>query len=260
MAEVPPPIPVPVPAPSPKPTTPPTSPPSPTQNPSTCAEGGEFERVFRDDFDGSGVGADWTLYDSPGNAGFGLRRPSAFSVADGKLIITAQMQGGSLVSGGMSHNYAQLYGKYVARVRTDQDPSVATSGVILTWPESGVHPRDGENNIYETTQSDGSRHPFYSFIHKPFGAKTDQEYKEHFADGTQYQLMTMEWTPDHITITREGPGDAGDVDVWKVQETSADLIPDNPHRMTVQLDAWENQMGAPVQMEVDFVEVYKYCR
>ena len=44
------------------------------------------------------------------------------------------------------------------------------------------------------------------------------------------------------------------------QETDEDLIPDNPHRMTVQLDAWEHQMGAPVRMEVDYVEVYKYCR
>lgn len=72
--------------------------------------------------------------------------------------------------------------------------------------------------------------------------------------------MTMEWTPDRITIRLKNPiSEEGTDSMWIVNETAADLIPDVPHRMTVQLDTWEQQMGAPVQMEVDFVEVYKYC-
>ncbi|MGH1488776.1 MAG: glycoside hydrolase family 16 protein [Acidimicrobiales bacterium] len=237
-------------------TAPTTAPPTTTGN--TCASNGEFERVLRDDFNGSSISGNWAQYHSSGNSGYGLRRHSANSVSNGNLVITAAMENGTLVSGGMSSNINQKYGKYVARVRTDKDPTEATSGVLLTWPTSGVHPRDGENNFYETLKN-GARTPFYSFIHKPFGSKSDQEYYEHHADGSQWQLMTMEWTPSRITIKREGPGGSSYSDVWVVNETSADLIPDVSHHMTIQLDAKAHSMGDPVRMEVDFVEIYKYC-
>ncbi|MEM7326346.1 MAG: glycoside hydrolase family 16 protein [Actinomycetota bacterium] len=242
------------------PTTPPPTQPPTTQPPSNnCSSGGEFERVFRDDFNGSSVGSAWTQYNSAGNAGYGLRRPSAITVQDGKLVITAQMENGTLVSGGMNHNVNQTYGKVVFRVRTDNDPSQAVSGVVLTWPTSGVHPRDGENNIYETLVQTPNRNPFFTFIHKPFGTTSDQEYKQHFADGAQWQTMTMEWTPDRITIIREGPGNNSNYDAWTVNETGADLIPDVNHRLAIQLDGWKHSIGGPVRMEVDFVEVYRYC-
>ncbi len=250
---------------TPAPTTaPPTTPPPTTAPPTTqppannCGGGGEFERIYREDFNGS-VGGEWGQYNGPGNAGYGLRRPSAISTQDGKLVITARNENGTLVSGGMSHNISQTYGKYVVRVRTDNDPSQAVSGVVLTWPTSGQHPRDGENNIYETLVQTPNRNPFFTFIHKPFGSHSDQEYKEHHADGAQFQTMTMEWTPDRITIIREGPGSNGNYDAWTVNETGADLIPDVNHHLTLQLDGWKHSIGGDVRMEVDFVEVHKYC-
>lgn len=232
---------------------------APTTAGGNCGGGGEFERVFRDDFNGSSVSGSWSQYNSSGNSNYGLRRPSAISVSNGRLVITAKMENGTLVSGGMSHRFDQKYGKWVVKVRTDNDPSQAVSGVVLTWPQSGVHPRDGENNIYETLVKTANRNPFFTFIHKPFGSKSDQEYYKHNADGSQFQVMTMEWTPNRITITREGPGGSSYRDVWTVNETGADLIPDVPHHMAIQLDAWKHSIGGPVRMEVDFVEVYKYC-
>lgn len=238
------------------PTTPPTTPP-PTQPPSNnCGGGGEFERIFRDDFNGSSIGGGWSKYNSAGNAGYGLRRPSAITAQNGNMVITARMENGSLVSGGMSQAIHQTYGKYVVRVRTDNDPSQAVSGVVLTWPSSGAHPRDGENNIYETLVQTPNRNPFFTFIHKPFGSHSDQEYKEHHADGSQFQTMTMEWTPNRITIIREGTGSS---DTWTVNETGADLIPDVNHHLAIQLDGWKHSIGGDVRMEVDFVEIYKYC-
>ncbi len=214
---------------------------------------------MRDDFSGSSVSGHWSQYHSAGNSGIGLRRHSANTVENGRLVITAQMQNGQLVSGGMSHNYTQQYGKYRFRVRTDRDPSLATSGVVLTWPESNVHPRDGENNMYETLNSTVDRSQFYSFIHEPYGTKHDQVYIEHNADGTQFQTMTMEWTPNKLTITREGPGGAQFTETHVVNENSDDLIPDNPHFLAIQLDARAPSMSTPVRMEVDWAEVYKYC-
>ena len=225
----------------------------------SCASNAEFERIFRDDFSGSSVSGSWAQFNSNGNANHGLRRSSANTVANGKLTITAKMENGTLVSGGMSHGVDQKYGKWVVKVRTDNDPSQAVSGVVLTWPQSGVHPRDGENNIYETLVQSPNRSPFFTFIHKPYGSKSDQEYKEHHADGSQFQVMTMEWTPSRITIIREGPGGSSYRDVWTVNETSADLIPDVAHHLAIQLDAWKHSIANPVRMEVDYVEVYKYC-
>ncbi len=222
----------------------------------SCASGAEFERTFRDDFGGSSVNqSNWTIYNSAGNAGNGLRRPSAMSVANGLLTITASNQGGQVVSGGMAHRGSQQYGRYSFRVRTDVDPSKTMSGVILTWPASQAHPRDGENNIYETLphEESATRNPFYSFIHKPYGSTSDQVRFVHRADASQWQTLTMEWTPSRVVVTVQGLGSQ------TVTETSADLIPDNPHIFTVQFDAFKPQIANNLAMQVDWVEIYKYC-
>ena len=70
--------------------------PVPTPNPTV-----RWELVFQDDFNGTEVNQnDWYIYHSPGHAGNGLRRASAFSVSGGILTVTAQMIEGQLVSGG----------------------------------------------------------------------------------------------------------------------------------------------------------------
>ncbi len=238
------------------PTTTTTRPPTTTTSAgNSCSSGAEFELIMRDDFNGSSIGGQWHTWGSGNNNGFGPRRLQNLTVSNGRLLLEAYMDNGTLYSAGMNHNHAQTYGKYRFRVRTDVDPNKVMSGVILTWPASGAHPRDGENNIYETLphESSPTRDPFYSFIHKPYGSKSDQEYKIWRADGAQWQTMTMEWTPSRITITRDG-GES-----WTVNETGADLIPDVPHRFHIQLDAWAHSMSGRVTMEVDFAEVYKYC-
>lgn len=233
-----------------------TTRPTTTQAGNSCATGAEFELIMRDDFNGSSIGGQWLQWDqSTGNRGNGRRMASALSVANGQLTIAAQMENGTLISGGMNHTVAQTYGRYRVRVRTDVDPSRAMSGVVLTWPASNVHPRDGENNMYETLphQDSPTRNPFYTFIHKPFGGTGDQEYKIWRADAAQWQTMTMEWTPDRISVTRDGG------ETWTVNETGADLIPDVPHRFHIQLDAFQSSISSRVTMQIDFAEVYRYC-
>ncbi len=225
----------------------------------TCDSSGEFERVFRDDFNGSSLSGSWTQFGGGGYRGNGTRSSSALSVEGGRLIITADMVNGGLVSGGISHRHYQQYGKYVFRIRTDDDPSSAMSGVALTWPQSDDNRVDGENNIYETLANAVDRNPFYSFIHEPNGGVGDQKRFVHNADGSQFQTMTMEWTPDKISVTRSGPGGSVTTETQTLNETSADLIPDNPHRLSFQLDAYKNTVSQAVTMEVDWVEVHKYC-
>jgi hypothetical protein len=205
--------------------------------------------VFQDDFNGNAVNAaNWSLYNSPGHAGNGLRRPSAFSTdGQGHLVITAQTIDGKIVSGGMASRLNQAYGLYEFRVRTDPDPTGTMSGVVLTWPASGRWPQDGENDIYETGHA-STRSTFGSFVH--FGQQNSQRSHLHKADGAQWHTMAMDWSPSAIKVYRDG------VLAWTVTDPNA--IPKVAHHLCVQLDAFANrQLTTPVRMYVDWVRIYQ---
>jgi Glycosyl hydrolases family 16 len=214
---------------------------------STAAPAG-WTLVQSDDFNGTAVDTTkWSIYSGTGNAGYGLRAASALSVGSGLLTITAQMLNGSLVSGGITNRFSQAYGRFEFRVRTDPDPSLATSGVVLTWPQSGNWPVDGENDIYETTL-DADRTPVRSFVH--YGATNQQYWFMHTGlDGTQWHTMAMEWEPSAIRIYRDGVLD------WTVTDASA--IPDVAHHLSIQLDAFKQSMTGTVRLQVDWIRIYK---
>ena len=206
--------------------------------------------VFQDEFNGTRLDhRRWAPYFSPGNAGHGLRRPSAFSL-DGKghLVVTARMRAGQLVSGGMAAKKGSTYGRFETRVRTERDPSGATSGVILTWPDSERWPIDGENDIYETGAAKGTRRPFHSFIH--YGADNDQHAFKHRADAARWHTLRMDWSASEIKIYRDRKL------VGTVRDREA--IPDVSHHLTVQLDAVnDRKLHRPVRMYVDYVRVWR---
>lgn len=207
-----------------------------------------YHLVWEDLFD-TGTTPDptlWGMYDSPGNAGNGLRRPSAFSVHDGMVDVVAQMQGGQLVSGGMAALKSQTFGYFEFRVRSDADPSQATDAVVLTWPDDGVWPQHGENDVYETGTG-ASRAPFSTFVHYGSTGSTQYVIAEP-ADGKQWHVMGMEWAADHISVYRDGTL-AGSV-------TDVNAIPTVNHHVCIQLDAYQQTMGAPTHMVVDWVAVF----
>jgi beta-glucanase (GH16 family) len=227
--------------------TPPAGPP-PAPAPPPAAAGRKL--VFEDDFDGTTLNtANWSPYNSAGNAGNGLRRSSALSLdGDGHLVITAGMTDGQIVSGGMSNKLNLTYGYFEFRVRTDPDPTGTMSGVVLTWPQSGRWPDDGENDIYETNEAVNTRWPFYSFVH--YGSTNKQYYFRHDADGAQWHTMAMDWSPDAIRIYRDGAL------VWTVDDKAA--IPDVAHHLCIQLDAKATRtLTTPVRMYVDQVRIYQ---
>ena len=238
-APTPAPTPIPTPAPTPAPTVAPT--PAPTATPAG------WTLVMSDDFSGTAVDTSkWTIYNGAGNGGNGTRAASAMTVGSGLLTITARMVNGTLVSGGMMNKLNQTYGRFEVRVRTDADPSVATSGVVLTWPQSGNWPVAGENDIYETVL-DADRNPFKSFVH--YGSTNKQYYFTHNADGTQWHTMAMEWEPTAIRIYRDGTL------VWTL--TDANAIPDVAHHLAIQLDAFKQSMSGTVRLQVDWIRIYK---
>lgn len=206
--------------------------------------------VFEDNFDGTVLNTNaWTPYNSAGNGGNGLRRPSAFSLdGNGNLVVTAQMVNGQLVSGGMSNKINFTYGRVEFRVRTEPDPTATMSGVVLTWPQSENWPTDGENDMYETLTAANTRSPFYSFVH--YGPSNQQYWFRHEADASQWHTITMDWGPQAIKIYRDGAL------VWTVTDVLA--IPDVAHHVCIQLDATATRtLTTPVHMYVDYVRIYK---
>jgi hypothetical protein len=225
---------------------PPASPPA--QPPAAGPDGRRL--VFEDDFDGTVLNTlSWRPYNSAGNAGNGLRRGSAIQLdGAGNLVISAQMVDGQLVSGGMSNRQSYTYGWFEFRVRTEPDPTGTMSGVVLTWPDSGRWPVDGENDIYETGAVAGTRLPFHSYIH--YGAANNQYRFTHNADGAQWHTMAMDWRPDAIRFYRDGTVAA--------TLTDAAAIPDVAHHLDIQLDATATrELTMPVRMFVDYVRIYE---
>jgi beta-glucanase (GH16 family) len=163
-------------------------------------------------------------------------------------VITAQMVDGQLVSGGMSNRQSYTYGWFEFRVRTEPDPTGTMSGVVLTWPESGRWPVDGENDIYETGANAGTRFPFHSYVH--YGAANDQYRFTHDADAAQWHTMAMDWRPDAINFYRDGNLVATLTDVA--------AIPDVAHHLSIQLDATATRgLTMPVRMLLDYVRFYQ---
>jgi beta-glucanase (GH16 family) len=209
-----------------------------------------LQLVFDDEFAGPTLDLKrWEPYNSPGNGGHGLRSPSAFGFdGRGDLVVTAQMSNGVLVSGGMASRLNQTYGYYEFRVRTEADPTGTISGVVLTWPQSGQWPTDGETDMYET-QDGGGHTPFRSFVH--FGSDNQQHYTTHEADGAKWHVIGMAWSPDSITLYRDG------VRVWRTTDPKA--IPHVPQHVCIQLDATSNgTLNGPVRMYVDYVRVWRW--
>lgn len=204
---------------------------------------------FEENFDGTEVNAEnWDMYDSPGHNNNGYRKPEAFTVEDGCLVITAKENDeGEIVSGGMAHkkNYLPIV-RWEFRARCEDDPSETMSGVVLTWPQSNRWPDEGELDIFETgTQS--PRKPLHSFLH--YGPNNDQVHMAHDVDGEEWQEMALEWYEDALVIYLNGER------VWTVTDKA--VIPIWNHHICLQLDAFGTSLPAPVKMYVDYVRIYK---
>ena len=203
--------------------------------------------TFVDEFEGDEIDSDrWLVFNSPDRNGNGVRRPEAITVEDGSLVLTGAVIEDEVVSGAVASQHQQLHGRFEARVRTDADPSETMSGKVITWPAGNNHPEGGQNDLYDTLNTAG-REPFYSYIHRP--DSSPQEIV-HNADGEDWHEIAMEWTPDAITIHRDGEL------VGTVSDATA--IPAVPHVVTLQLIADRAEMdGEPVRMYVDWVRVHR---
>jgi beta-glucanase (GH16 family) len=188
----------------------------------------------------------WNPYNSVGGFGNGFRRPSAITVEDGKLRITARGN----VSGGMGHERDQLYGRWEFRARTDKGRG--RGAAVLLWPQT-ENKDDGELDMMEVPREDRSQAHFvihYSGQNKLAGNKIS-------GDFSQWHTFAMDWLPNRITWYVDG--------VKQFETTDRNVIPKVPMHMTIQLDMgpFEEWIPAPdattpeeVSLEVDWVKVF----
>lgn len=213
--------------------------------------------VFEDDFATLDL-AKWSLYDGQGHAGNGLRDPKCWAVgsADGAngnaLIGTAFWDAavGKIRAPGMScRKLGILHGRFEVRMRTEVDPSGVTASNFLTWPDDGIWPAHGENNVWETTgRGNATRSPMMSYIH--YGAANSQKSFEHPVSGADWHTVAMEWAENRIDIWRDGAL------VWSMTDKAA--IPTWPHHACLQLDALANRdPGKPIRVYYDHVRIYE---
>ncbi|MEU2349045.1 glycoside hydrolase family 16 protein [Modestobacter sp. NPDC049651] len=192
----------------------------------------------------------WRLYGGPGANDVGWRDPSAVSVADGMLTITAQGD----VSGGLAWKAqpATTYGKWEFRARVEAGTGYAPA--ILLWPDSDVWPEDGEVDVMEIPA--GDRQVNHTTVH--FGADDMREESMSAGDFTQWHTYAVDWQRDRISVYLDGEP--------VFETTNPAAVPHGPMHLAIQLDVgpqgtWipapDETTPASVRLDVDWVRMYR---
>ncbi|MFE4837751.1 glycoside hydrolase family 16 protein [Arthrobacter sp. NPDC056691] len=201
--------------------------------------------VAGDEFNYTGApdGTKWSVYNSSGHAGKGLRSPKAWSVANGVATVSGDSAG---TTGGMSAKFAkQKYGRWETRMKTNQrDPEYHP--VLILWPDTKSS-TCAEIDYSEST-SDTALVKF--FLHYACSGSSKQTYSSKAVDTTQWHNYAVEWTPAGITGYIDG--------VKTFTDTNPAHQPSGSMHQTLQLDWFpDGSRTTPSQMQVDWVRVYK---
>jgi beta-glucanase (GH16 family) len=237
-----------LPAPSPPPTAVPTPPPGRSSSGTgRDASGVAWRQVNSFDFDETTLDPKvWNRYNSVGGFGNGFRRPSAITVENGMLRITARGN----VSGGMGHERDQLYGRWEFRARTEKGRG--RGAAMLLWPQT-ENKDDGELDMMEVPREDRTEAHFV--IH--FSGQNKQAGSKVSGDFSQWHTFAMEWLPNRITWFVDG--------VKQFETVDKNVIPKVPMHLTMQLDmgpfeewipAADATTPAEVSLEVDWVKIF----
>ncbi len=199
----------------------------------------------------------WSVYDSP--AGRPPRDASRVTVAGGELRITGgKGPDGRDVSGGLSGDVNLKYAHADVCFRVDK--GAGYSAIALLWPQSEKWPDDGEIDIAEVNR--GARAYANSFVHNH--ANNDRLGHTTVADFTKWHVLSVDWTPDHVTFYLDGSKQ------WTVglDPRTAGLVPTtSAMHLAIQLDQGCDAFvecrtaatPAKIVMHTDWVRMYSYA-
>ncbi|WP_308196888.1 glycoside hydrolase family 16 protein [Sinomonas terrae] len=197
-----------------------------------------------DEFNYSGApdSTKWSVYNSVGNAGQGLRSPQAISVNNGMMTISGNSAG---TTGGMSAKFSrQQYGRYEVRMRTSaNEPQY--HAVSILWPDT-TSPKCSEIDFAEQT---GNLADINFFLH--YGCASGvQTYATKPIDLTQWHNYAVQVCPSGVTGYIDGQ-------TW-FKDTDPAHQPGQSMHQTLQLDWFPiaGQTTKPATMNVDWVRDY----
>lgn len=184
----------------------------------------------------------WSLYNSAGHAGNGLRVPEAWSVDGSAARVSGDSAG---TTGGMSARFAKrTYGRWEARMRTSvRDPEYHP--VMLLWPSGAFADLNQQWEIdYAEGTADTTKMRFY--LHN---CCTTVSSASAVVDSTQWHNYAVSWTQTGVIGYLDG--------VEWFRDTNPDNIPFGNMKQTLQLDWFpDGTATTPSWMEVDWVRIY----
>ncbi|MET4589550.1 glycoside hydrolase family 16 protein [Arthrobacter sp. 754] len=200
----------------------------------TPTAGDEFNYV------GAPDAAKWSVHDSSGHNGNGVRSPQQVTVDGSRMVMTGSPNG---TTAGVSAKFArQKYGRWEVRAAGSGDNEYHL--VSILWPDSGNWPCDGEIDYAETT---GNWNLIESFQH--YSCSNSQTSASKALDVSRFHNYAVDWSPAGI---------AGYVDGVKwFEDTNPAHQPPGPMHQTLQLDWFPDATAdGPGEMRVDWVRVY----
>ena len=197
---------------------------------------------FADEFAGNALDRAWAVYDSPGNGGNGLRRPSQVSVANGRMTQTGTAGGTS--AGMVLDDHFQRYGRWEIRARVTSTGNGHPYHPVLALIPGGDAPYHCGATDIDFAESDVGG-PTYIFIH---ALPRIQDYLSANIDQTRWHTYGVEVTPDHVTWFVDG--------VPRMTDRNRDALSGVNFAVNIQLDANNPGGLAPARLAVDYVRVY----
>lgn len=221
-------------------TTTPTQPPgdgttaAATFNWGTPVAGDEFN------YTGAPDPAKWTVYNSAGHAGNGIRSPQQATVDGSKLVINGTPNG---TTAGMGAKFdKRKYGRWEVRAAGSGDNEYHM--VSILWPDSENWPCDGEIDYAET---DGAWNVIKFFHH--YSCENKQTSAQKALDVSQFHNYAVEWTDKGIVGYVDG--------VKWFEDRDPAHQPPGPMHQTLQLDWFpDSTADGAGEMRVDWVRVY----
>ena len=198
---------------------------------------------WSDEFDGPALDAGWSVYDSPGHAGNGLRRPGQVTVADGVLTQTGTAD--ALSAGMLRTDHADRTGRWEFRMRADQrDEGGAPYHLVLALIPVGVPYDEGERDV-DFAEADLGEPGVWLFVHHP---PRRQAYAMAELDMTAWHTYAVEIADDHLTWFVDGRPQV------TLRETQ--VLPTTPLAANIQLDANVPAGLNPARLQVDWVRYH----
>ena len=147
----------------------------------------------------------------------------------------------------------QIYGRYAIRYHV---PTAIPkySQAWLLWPNSNVHPRDGEIDFPESNFGAGDN--IRAFMHRQNGTSgSDQDYYDSGVDvaGSGWHTAVIEWLPNSCKFILDG----------RVIGNSTSRIPNTSMRYVIQTETWfgsgldDPDDATQGHILIDWVSVYK---